>query len=116
MPGRVEYIPPKTWGIPAVGMGELEVTTRFRARSGEENALADAIMAILPPVRKESNCLSVRAYRATEDARLFFITSRWSEDGAYERHHNLPHTRAFLEQVGAMVSEPIASTRMRPLE
>lgn len=93
---------------------EIQVTTRFHARSKEVDHVSAAIEAIVPPVREEPQCLGVLAYRSLDDPRLFFITSRWAEVSAYERHHELPRTRVFLERVQAMVDEPVVSSKMTP--
>lgn len=95
---------------------ELEVTTRFHARPGAEDALDRAVRGIVPLVREEPHCLGVRAYRATDDRRLFVIASRWSEEAAYQRHHALARTKEFLELVQSLVDEPIRSDRLRAIE
>ncbi|HUZ79374.1 MAG TPA: antibiotic biosynthesis monooxygenase [Thermoplasmata archaeon] len=88
----------------------MQVSTRFHARAGNETPLLDAVLGILDPVRGEAQCLSVQAFRAVHDPRLFVITSLWVEESAHVLHRTLPHTREFLERVERLVDEPFEST------
>lgn len=96
-------------------MVEYQATTRFHARPGAEADLLSAVLGILPPVRAEPRCTSVHAFRAVDDPRLFFITSRWPEQSAYVQHRAYPHTQKFLEAVQQLVDEPIESTYITPI-
>jgi hypothetical protein len=48
------------------------------AREGLEQEVAAALAAVIPPTRAEAGCLSIEAYRANADGRLFFLCSHWS--------------------------------------
>lgn len=89
----------------------FEVTTRFHARSGQESKVRSLVVAILDPVRREPHCLSVHAYAATDDPRLFLITSHWVSEIDHHRHRTLPHTQEFLAKMEPLVDEPMSSTR-----
>lgn len=85
----------------------LYIFARFHARAGQEQAVADALAAVIPPSRAEAGCLGIRAFRALRDGRLFFIHSRWKDEAAFERHATLPHTVEFIERVSAAVDHPL---------
>jgi quinol monooxygenase YgiN len=94
---------------------ELFIFARFHARAGDEEALAAALRAVLPPTRAESGCRAIGHFRSTLDPRLFHVHSRWVDEAAFERHATLPHTTAFLARVEALVDQPIEVSRARPL-
>ncbi len=94
---------------------ELFVFARFHARPGEEDAVAAAIRAVVPPSRAEPGCRMIEAYRATRDPRLFYIHSRWVDAAAFDRHAGLPHTVEFLARVEPLIDHPLDVARSLPL-
>src|SRR3954451_19198497 len=83
------------WG----GQMELFIFARFHARPGNEDAVAAAIAEVIPQSAAEAGCSSIRAFRSTRDARLFYIHSRWVDEAAFELHAEMSHTVRFLERV-----------------
>ncbi len=90
---------------------ELCIFARFHARSGNEDAVADAMREVLGPTREEPGCLSIGQYQSTRDPRLFFIHSRWTDEAAFERHAGLPHTLHFLERVQRLIDHELDVNR-----
>jgi hypothetical protein len=50
---------------------ELIIFARFRAREGEEGAVAAELRDAVARVRKEPGCLGIEVYRSVRDLRLF---------------------------------------------
>lgn len=96
-------------------LGEFRVTTRFHAAPGNEAAVRDLVLGILGPVRREPHCLGVEALVATDEPRLFLITSRWIDESDHVHHRTLAHTREFLAKMEPLVDEPMTSTRATPI-
>ena len=90
---------------------ELYIFTRFHASAGNESAVAEALGNVLGPTREEAGCLSIHAFRSIRDLRLFYIHSRWTDEGAFENHAKLPHTLRFVERVQPLIDHPIDVTR-----
>jgi quinol monooxygenase YgiN len=90
---------------------ELFIFARFRARPGNETAVAEAILANLPPTREEPGCLGVNAFRSIRDPRLFYIHSRWKDEAAFEIHARLPHTVRLLGIVEPLIDHPLDVAR-----
>ncbi len=90
---------------------ELFIFGRFHAAAGNENAVAEALTAVLGPSREEAGCLSVHAFRSIRDPRLFYIHSRWTNEEAFELHATLPHTVRFIERVASLIDHPLDVTR-----
>jgi quinol monooxygenase YgiN len=72
-------------------------------------------LSLAAPTRQEPGCLSIDAFGATQDPRLFYIHSRWKDEAAFDRHAQLPHTVRFVEQVQTLIDHPLEVTRTRPL-
>ena len=94
---------------------ELVIFARFRAREGQESALAAVLGEQIRFVRGEAGCLMIDAYRSTRDPRLFYIHSRWTDEATFEVHAELPNTVRFLERVRVLIDHPLDVTRARPL-
>lgn len=90
---------------------ELFIFARFRARAGEERAVADALRDVLAPTREEPGCLGIHAFRSSRDPRLFYIHSRWKHEPAFDHHAGLPHTVRFVERVTPLIDHPLDVTR-----
>ncbi len=94
---------------------DLFIFARFHARDGKEDAVATALRDVLSPTRAEPGCRAAQAYRSTRDPRLFFIHSRWTDEAAFDRHAELPHTVRFLERVQPLIDHALDVTRSRPI-
>jgi quinol monooxygenase YgiN len=94
---------------------ELFIFARFHAREGEEDAIAAALRDQLGPVRVESGCLAIEAFRCTRDPRLFYLYSRWIDEAAFDIHAKLPHTVRFLDRVEPLIDHPLDVTRAKLL-
>ncbi len=94
---------------------ELFIFARFHARSGCDDAVADALSDVVPPTRQEAGCRAIDAFRSTRDPRLFYIHSCWEDEAAFDRHAELPHTVRFLERVQSLIDDPLDITRSKVL-
>jgi quinol monooxygenase YgiN len=89
----------------------LYIFARFHAIAGNEGAVAEALEGVLAPSREEDGCLSIHAFRSTQDPRLFYIHSHWTDEAAFENHAGLPHTVRFIERVEPLIAHPLDVTR-----
>lgn len=90
---------------------ELFIFSRFHARAGNEDSVAEALRNVVIPSRQEAGCLSINAFRSTRDPRFFYIHSRWTNEDAFEHHARLPHTVRFLERVEPLIDHALDVTR-----
>jgi quinol monooxygenase YgiN len=93
---------------------ELYSFVRLHARAGEESAVEQVLREVMGPSREEQGCLSFHLFRSMRDQGLFYIHSRWSDEAAFQKHAELPHTVRFLERVDALLDQPrdVARTEM----
>lgn len=90
---------------------ELFIFARFRARPGNEAAVADALRDVLAPTRQEEGCVSIHAFRSVREPRLFYVHSCWRHEAAFDLHAGLPHTVRFVERVEPLIDHPLDVTR-----
>jgi quinol monooxygenase YgiN len=90
---------------------ELFIFARFRAREGQQEAVAALLREQVGPVRSEPGCLAINAYRSVRDTRLFWIHSRWIDEAAFEVHAQLPRTQRFVELSEQLIDHPFDVTR-----
>jgi quinol monooxygenase YgiN len=95
---------------------EQNVFVRLHAREGQESRVEEALREVAGASREESGCLSFDAFRSVRDRRLFYIYSRWLDEGAFERHGELAHTVRFLERVDVLLDELRNVTRTERIE
>ncbi len=94
---------------------ELFIFARFHAKEGKQDSVASTIQEVLGPTRQEPGCLSINAFSATQEPRLFYIHSRWKDEAAFDRHAQLPHTVRFVERIQPLIDHPLEVTRAWPL-
>ena len=90
---------------------ELTLIARFRAREGQEAALAGLLREQVGPVRNEPGCIEIDAYGSLRDPKLFFIHSRWKDEAAFEMHAQLPRTLRFVERAETLIDHPFDANR-----
>ncbi|PYM90652.1 MAG: antibiotic biosynthesis monooxygenase [Candidatus Rokuibacteriota bacterium] len=95
----------------AIGGTEFFTFARFHARSGNEGAVAAALLEVLAPSRDEPGCLSSHAFRSIRDPQLFYIHSCWKDEAAFDNHARLPHTVRFVERLEPLIDHPFDATR-----
>ena len=94
---------------------ELFIFARFHAKEGLQKEVAATIQEVLSPTRQEPGCVSINAFCASQNPRLFYIHSRWKDEAAFDHHAQLPHTVRFVERVQPFIDHPLEVTRTWPL-
>jgi quinol monooxygenase YgiN len=94
----------------------IYIFARFHAQSGREQEVIEALREEIPLARAEAGCVSIHAFYAIRDPRLFFIHSCWRDEAAFDFHAELAHTNHFLERVSAVIDHPLDVTRTKILE
>ena len=91
----------------------------FRARSGQAEALGEALLSLIGPTRAEPGNLNYDLHRSIDNADEWVVYENWRSREGLDGHLRTPHVQAFLkvtpdllagdiEQRGlAMISEPV---------
>ena len=78
------------------------VTAFITPTPGQEDALGNALRAVIETVRKEPGCIRYDLHRSGEDSPAFLFYETWASQEALKNHANAPHMRAMQEQTEAM--------------
>jgi quinol monooxygenase YgiN len=75
------------------------VAATWRAKEGEEDAIAAILARVVPIFRAEPACRQFVAHRSTVDPRTFFLYEQYDDEAAYEAHMASEHfTRLVKEE------------------
>jgi quinol monooxygenase YgiN len=94
---------------------ELFLFAHLLARSDRAADVAQAILEVQEPTRRESGCLQYRAFRSLQNPNEFYIHSRWRDEEAFRRHVDLPHTVRFTQVLEPLLDQPLSVTLTQPL-
>lgn len=94
-----------------LGTKTMFLFARFHAKPGNAEAVREALEDVVVPSRAEPGCLSIHAFRALRDSRLFYIHSAWNDEAAFEIHAGLPHTVRFIRRVEPLIDHPLDTVR-----
>jgi len=90
---------------------ELFSFARFRAKEGQEGAVAIDLRATAAATRAEPGCLAMALFHYVRGPRLFWLHSRWLDEAALEIHVGRPRVAAFVERVQPLIDHPLDVTR-----
>lgn len=90
---------------------ELFVFVRFHALPEREAEVEALLHEVIAPTRAEPGNVSIRAFRASRDAREFYIHSHWRDESAFDVHSGLPHTVQFVASIRALIDHELHVSR-----
>ena len=79
----------------------LTVLARIRALPGHEHEVKAALLALIPPTRRERGCLNYDLHQSTTDPTLFIFHENWLSRA---------HLDAFEQQTQGLLAEPVEIT------
>jgi quinol monooxygenase YgiN len=89
----------------------LYIFARLHAMAGKEAEVEHTARTVIEATRHEPGCLGIHLYCSNKTPGLFYIHSQWRDEVAFEAHAGLPHTRAFVERVNALIDPPLEAVR-----
>lgn len=84
----------------------VHVIARLRARQGKEDALKQALSALVPPSRRELACYQYDLLQSLTDPRDFCFVERWDGQQALDAHGASAHVKRAGEQIADLVEAP----------
>jgi quinol monooxygenase YgiN len=72
-------------------VSDYVVIARWRARAGEEDAVARAFEEIVPASRAEPGMVAYQVHRDPADPAVFTIYERYRDEAAYQAHIDSEH-------------------------
>lgn len=83
-----------------------------KAKPGQEEAVKEALLALVEPTRKESGCLCYNLHQSKGDKTQFMFYEQWASKADLDAHGKMPYMKALggklkdrVEKGGATVYE-----------
>jgi quinol monooxygenase YgiN len=81
----------------------VHVLARYVAKPGKEDALKSALVALVPPSRRELGCYQYDLLVDSNDARQLCFVERWDDAAALDQHLATNHVKNALGQIEGLV-------------
>jgi quinol monooxygenase YgiN len=89
---------------------QVTVLARFKAKPGMEQQVAEALMALVGPTRKEAGCINYDLHQSFDDKTLFVLYENWTRKKDLDEHLEMPYLRAFLGKADDILAQPVEIT------
>jgi quinol monooxygenase YgiN len=84
----------------------LTVVAHIHAQPGKEDALREALLALIEPTRKEEGCVEYYLHEETGKPGHFVFYENWKSRAALDQHLATPHLSGLLPRVPELCSRP----------
>ena len=91
----------------------LTVIASMRARPGKEQALEDALRALVEPTSKEAGYVNYDLHRGVEDPAVFFFYENWESAEHLDAHLQTPHLQQFVGIMDDLLDGGLSISRLR---
>ena len=81
----------KRAGVPK---GGVVLTAMVKAKQGQEDAVKEALLALVEPTRREPGFLCYNLHQSKSDPTQFMFYEQWVSKEALDSHVKTPHMRA----------------------
>ncbi len=88
---------------------------RFEPQPRTAPEFRDELFRVIEPSRAEPGCLAIQAFESLRGQPVFAIHSEWTDEAAFERHAQLPHTVRFLAVAERLLTHPVQGLRARQI-
>lgn len=82
----------------------LTVVATLKARAGQEEALHEALRALIPPTRAEGGCINYDLHRSSDEPGTFLFYENWTTRPLWEQHMASAHLQAFSARQDELVA------------
>jgi quinol monooxygenase YgiN len=83
----------------------VTVIATLKARPGQEEALRQELLALIPTTRKEEGCLNYDLHRSLDDPAIFVFHENWTDQAALDAHLANTHLTSFMEKADGLLAE-----------
>lgn len=84
----------------------LTVVAELKAKTGKEDDLRRALLALIEPTRREEGYVQYDLHVHTADPGRFVFFENWTSREHLDRHLATPHLKAFLAVAGTLLADP----------
>lgn len=91
----------------------LTVIASMRAKPGKEQALREALEALIAPTAKEDGYVNYDLHQGVEDPAVFFFYENWESGEAMDAHLVAPHLVEFGGRIDELLDGALQLSRLR---
>lgn len=88
----------------------VTVVATMQAKPGQEANLREALLALIPPTRREEGCLNYDLHEDPEQPGSFLFHENWTSKAALDAHLANTHLQAFLGKADDLLASPPSIT------
>jgi quinol monooxygenase YgiN len=81
--------------------------------AGKEQALRDALEALIPPTSREERYVNYDLHQGIEDPSLFYLYENWETVDTHETHMHTPHLDDFAGRLDDLLDRSLTVVRVR---
>jgi quinol monooxygenase YgiN len=93
--------------------GQLSLAVVIKAKEGQEEAVKNGCIGILEPTRKEKGCINYTLHMDPNDKGRFMFYENWESKELWDLHLATPHIKAFGDNIGPLLAEPLDVTNWK---
>lgn len=93
--------------------GQLSLAVVIKAKEGHEETVKNACIGLLEPTRKENGCINYTLHMDPNDKGRFMFYENWESKELWDIHLTKPHIKAFGDNIGPLLAEPLDLTNWK---
>ena len=93
--------------------GQLSLAVVIKAKEGQEETVKNACIGLLEPTRKEKGCINYTLHMDPNDKGRFMFYENWESQELWALHLDTPHIKAFGDNIGPLLAEPLDVTNWK---
>ena len=93
--------------------GQLSLAVVIKAKEGHEDAVRKGCIGLLEPTRKEKGCINFTLHMDPNDNGRFMFYENWENAELWGAHLEAPHIKAFGDNIGPLIAEPLDVTNWK---
>jgi len=75
------------------------LTAMVKANPGQEDAVREALVALVEPTRKEAGCICYNLHQSKSDKAQFMFYEQWISKEALDAHMQMPYIKAIGDKL-----------------
>jgi quinol monooxygenase YgiN len=95
---------------------QIQLIAHLVAKPGKEQALIDAVLAIVPDVRKETGCITYEPHVSRENQGTVVMYEVWETQAALDDHGKGASLAALAARFDELLGEPLRLEPLRRLD
>jgi quinol monooxygenase YgiN len=81
------------------------VLAQLKAKPGEEEAVKEALVAMVAPTRKEDGCICYNLHQSNSDKSQFMFYEQWASKSALDAHGKTAHMKAMQQGIKGRIEK-----------